>query len=72
MVKLPPYSYSILSGPTPCGPFTCIVDKIKSEAGSPGLTGEGTSFSLRGTVCPFIFSEEGDVAAAMRHSAVLV
>ena len=63
MVKILSYSYSVVTVLTPYGTFTCTVDKIKSEASLPGLTGGGTSCSLCGTVCPFLLPEEGDVAA---------
>ena len=72
MVKLMSYSYSVATGLTPYGPFTCSVDKINSRAGSPGLAGGGTSCSLHRTVCPFLLSEEGDVASTIRHYVVLV
>ena len=70
MVKIPFYSYSIAIVLTPYGPFTCAVDKSKSEAGSHGLTGGGTLCLLRGTVCPFLLPKEGDVVAATWYSVL--
>ena len=72
MVKIPSYSYSVVTVLTPYEPFTCAIDKIKSEAGSSGLTGGGTSHSLHGTDFHFLFPEEGDVAATTRHSVIYV
>ena len=72
MIKSPSYSYSVATYSTPYGPFSCTVDKTKSEAGSSGLTGGGTSCFLHGTICSFLLSEEGDIVAATRHSVVCV
>ena len=72
MVKIPLHSYSVVAVFTPYGSFTCAVDKIKSEAGSPGLTGGGTLCSLRGTVRFFLLPKEGNVVAATWHSGLYV
>ena len=72
MVKIPFYSYSVVTVPTPYGSFTCAVGKIKSEVGSSGLTGGGTLCSLCGTVHPFLLPEEDDVLAATWHSVLYV
>ena len=66
------YPYSVVTVLTPFQPFTCAVDKIKSEAESPGLTDGGTLCSLRGTVCPFLLPEEGDVVAVTWDSVLFV
>ena len=72
MVKMSFYSSSVVTVLTPYRPFTCVDDKIKSEARSPGLTGGGTSCLLRGTVRPFLVPEECDVLATTWHSVLYV
>ena len=72
MVKIPFYSYSVVTVLNPYGPPTCVVDKIKSETRSPRLTGQGRLCSIRGTVCPFLLPEEGDVVAVTWDSVLFV